>query len=105
MSIKANRGSLTELMLVRFAKRNSKEDQSVVDILFDIAQDKEESSDNKLKATSQLSRIVYPTTQSVEQEIIQDNGLSQLERNERISMLLNKNPLQIEEAEYTETQD
>ena len=85
---KGSRNKLTEKMLQRFAERNE-DGISVEEILFDIAQNKTEATETRMKAASKLADMVFPKAQSVELEVVENEGLTLAEMDEKIKQLMN----------------
>ena len=87
--VKANRFSLTNRMLERFAERNQ-DGVSVEEIMFDIAQNKENDPDTILRAASKLADLVYPRAQSVEIEIDDIAIMTPEQRDDKLKQLMAK---------------
>jgi hypothetical protein len=85
----STRAQLTNKLLERFAIRNQ-DGISIEELLFDIAQSDNESTEMKFKAAAKLADLVFPKTAQVEIEVDDGTVTSVQEMDDRIKELLTK---------------
>lgn len=99
--VKGSRNALTEQMLKRFAQRNQ-DGISVEEILFDIAQDAQQSAEMRFKAAAKLSDLVFPKASSVELDIEEKTDMSITDMDDRIRQLMRKHNPHFEDSKSEE---